>query len=287
MNRYKALAFSVLGAVALLSPVSKVLAQAIPDVPQPSPKARVEQHVGLTDFSVDYSSPAVRGRKIWGTLVPYDKVWRTGANAATKLTASRDFTVGDKTLPAGAYAIYTIPGKSAWVVTLNTAANASGAFAYDEKNDLVRLTIKPAHIDSRERLAVLFADTTDDSTRLDIEWEQLRISIPIKVDSKSQTIASIDKTLSDAWRPHFVAARWLYDSGGNLDQALTYIDQSIGIKSTWWNHWVRAQILGKKGRSSEASAAAEKAQMLGKGDSVFDFFKDDVAKSLNDWKKNS
>src|SRR5688500_12185894 len=96
------------------------------ELPAPSPKARAEQRVGLTDFSIEWSSPGVKGRKIWGALVPYDQMWRTGANMATKLTASKEFTLAGKKIPAGSYAVYTIPGKQTWTLILNTNANAAG-----------------------------------------------------------------------------------------------------------------------------------------------------------------
>jgi len=272
-----------LAASAVLAATAAV-AQA-PEVPAPSPKAKVDQRVGLTDFSVDYSSPGVKGRKIWGGLVPLGELWRTGANAPTKLTASRDFSFGDKSVPAGSYALMTIPGASSWTVILNKNV-AGGTNGYDQKDDVARVDVAPANAGPRERLTFLFADTTDDGTRLDLEWESLRVSVPIKVDTKAQVRTGIDKSLADAWRPHFAAGRYLYDSGGDLDTALQYLDTSIGIKPTWWNNWIRAQVLAKKGRSADAVAAAQKALDLGKGDEGFeDNFKANVEKSIADWKK--
>jgi hypothetical protein len=261
------------------------LAQA-PEIPAPSPKAKVDQRVGLTDFSIEYSSPGVKGRKFWGGLVPLGELWRTGANASTKLTASRDFTFGDKVVPAGTYALLTIPGASSWTVVLNKNLGLGGTNGYDQKDDVARVDVTSATAGPRERLTFLFSDTTDEATRLDLEWESLRVSVPIKVDTKAQVRAGIDKSLGDAWRPHFAAGRYLYDSGGDLDTALQYLDTSIGIKPTWWNNWIRAQVLAKKGRSADAIAAAQKAQELGKGDDTFqNNFKADVEKAVADWKK--
>ncbi|HET9299398.1 MAG TPA: DUF2911 domain-containing protein, partial [Candidatus Polarisedimenticolaceae bacterium] len=113
------------------------------EVPAPSPKAKIEQRVGVTDFSVEYSSPGVKGRSIWGSLVPYGELWRTGANAATKLTASKDFTFGDKSVPAGTYSLFTIPGASSWTVILNKKADLGGTNGYDEKEDAARITVRP------------------------------------------------------------------------------------------------------------------------------------------------
>lgn len=278
---------SVCISVCLLSTVSLAAAQqAAPELPQPSPKARIEQRVGLTDFSIDYSSPGVKGRKIWGELVPYDKPWRTGANAATKLTASRDFTVAGKPVPAGSYALYTIPGKASWQVVLNSSTDAWGNAGFDTKKDVLRVSVTPQAIKGRERLTFLFSDTSDDGVRIDLEWEKLRVSLPITVATKPQVLANIDKAVDDAWRPHFTSARYLLDNNGDLTKALGYIDQSIAIKPTWWNHWIRAQILAKQNRAQDAVATAEKAVQLGTGDRLFEsFFKEEVTKAVAGWKK--
>ncbi len=262
------------------------LAQDKPELPRPSPLGRVEQRVGLTDFSVVYSSPGVKGRKIWGELVPYDELWRTGANMATKLEASRDFTFGGTAVPAGAYALYTIPGKKRWTVLLNSKATSPGTRGYDEKNNVASVTVKPESAPMRERMTFLFSNTTDDATRLDLEWEKRRVSIPITVDTAAQVRANIDEALGEAWRPHFASARWLLDNHGDLETALGYVNTSIEIKPTWWNHWVKAQILVKQGRPADAIASAEQATNLGQGDEIFDgFFKENVATAIADWKK--
>lgn len=283
-----AVPFTATFGMLLVLPMSRATAQAVPELPQPSPHAHVEQRVGLTDFAVDYSSPGVKGRKIWGGLVPFDQLWRTGANAATTLKASRDFTFGGTAVPAGTYAVFTVPGKKTWTVILNTNTKVAATIGYDQKDDVARVSVAPNSAPLRERLAFLFADTTDDSTRLDLEWEKLRVSVPVTVDTTTQARVNIDKALDDAWRPHFASARWLLDNNGDLAQALGYIDTSIGIKPTWWNNWVKAQILAKQGRTAEAVAAAEQAQVLGNGDQVFEgFFKGEVAKAIAEWKKKS
>jgi hypothetical protein len=284
--RAKALCIGLSFATSLLTAAPAVLAQQSPEIPQPSPHARVEQRVGLTDISVDYSSPGVKGRAIWGGVVAYDKPWRTGANAATKLTASRDFTFGGKHVPAGTYALYTIPGKASWTVALNSGLDAWGNEGFETKKDVARITLKPAAAPMRERMAFVFDNTTDNGTTLDLEWEKLRVAIPIAVDTKNEVMTSIHKAIDDAWRPHFAAARYLLDNGGDLKQAMQYIDQSIAIKPTWWNNWVRAQILHKKGKNPDAIASAEKAAQLGKGDRVFEgIYKADVTKATSEWKK--
>jgi hypothetical protein len=260
-------------------------AQAL-EVPQPSVKSKVEQRVGVTDFAVEYSSPAARGRKIWGELVPFGELWRTGANASTKLTASREFSFGGTTVPAGTYALLTIPGTSSWTVILNKNTTINGTNGYDAKDDVARATVKPESVPPRERMTFLFSDTADDGTRLDLEWAGLRVAVPVKVDTAAHVKTAMDKSLGDAWRPHYTAGRYLLENGGDVDTAIRYFDTSIAVQPTWWNHWFKAQALAKKGRAADAVAAAEKARELGKGDNIFEqFFQSDVQKAIDGWKK--
>lgn len=262
------------------------LAQSAPETPQPSPKARVDQRIGINDFSIEYSSPAVKGRTIWGGLVPLDTLWRTGANMATKLTASRDFMIGGKSVAAGTYSVFTIPGKSSWTVILNSNWEQGGTDDYDEKLDVARITVTPESMpSSRERMTFIYSDTTDSSANLDFEWEKVRVRIPLAVDTKAQVMKGMEGALADAWRPHFLAARYLLDSNGDMNQALAYVNTSIGIQPGWWNNWVKAQVLAKLGKKTEAIAAAQQSQTLGKGNGTYAFFSEQIAKSIEDWKK--
>jgi hypothetical protein len=152
----------------------------------PSPGAKVSQQVGTAEVTIEYSSPGVKKRKIWGELVPYDKLWRTGANASNKLTLTKDMTIGGKPVPAGTYNLLTIPGKKSWTVLINkdTTLNAS-MDKHNEALDVAKFTVTPKAIPFRERMAFIFSDVTDDSVTLDLEWEKVRISIPIKVSANS------------------------------------------------------------------------------------------------------
>lgn len=254
------------------------------ELPAASPAAMVQQRVGVTDISVEYSSPGVKGRKVWGDLVPYGKPWRTGANAATKVTFSRDVTFGGKPVPAGSYSLVTLPTAKGWTVILSKELGFfAGGKPYDPKFDVVRVPAKTTTIAPRERLAFLFSNTTDDTTSLDMEWEKLRVSVPIKVDTKAHVQASIDSALSGSWRPHINAARYLAESTKDYATALKYADTSIGIQSTWYNNWVKADILAKKGDYPAALKHAQVAWDLGKDDPNF-FFRAAVEKALKDWK---
>lgn len=255
------------------------------ETPRPSPAARVDQRVGLTDFQVEYSSPGVKNRPIWGTLVPYGKLWRTGANAATKLTASRDFQLGTRKVKAGTYSLFTIPGKTSWTIVLNSD-KAANAAEYKQAKDVARITVKPTALaEPRERLTFLFSGTTDDDTSLDLEWERLRVRIPLKVDTRTQVMASIDRAVDNAWATHADAAEYIFETNGNLDRALSLVDQSIAIERTWFNHWLKAQILGKKGKKAEAIAAAQQAHTLGKSDKFYqDTYKTRVDQAIASWR---
>lgn len=259
-------------------------AQSAIELPAPSLKARVEQRVGITDVSIDYSSPGVKGRKIWGQVVPYDKVWRAGANAPTKLTVSRDFSFGGTAVPAGSYAVYMTPGKTTWAVALNTDLESTQD-THDASKDVARVTVTPAVLPAvRERLIYLFSDTQDDRTNLDLEWERVRIRVPITIDTKAVVTAGIEKAIAAAWQPHNTAASY-YFNAGDLTRALALVDKSIAIASTWRNEWLRAQIQGKKGNKAEATASANRALALGKGDANFEQnVQPNIVKSLAGWK---
>ena len=270
--------------LALCGTASLAAAQSAIEVPAPSLHARVEQRVGITDVALDYSSPGVKGRKIWGDVVPFDKTWRAGANAPTKLTVSRDFSFGGTAVPAGTYSVFMVPGKAAWTVMLNTDVNVTQD-DHDAKKDVAKVTIKPAALPAlRERLRYTFGDTQDAKTTLELEWERVRIAVPITIDTPKFVTASIDKAVADAWRPHFVAAGYLNDSG-QADRALAMIDKSIAIQDNWRNQWLRAQIQQKKGNKAEAIAAANRAQELGKGDQAFETNgKAQITKAMASWK---
>jgi hypothetical protein len=254
-------------------------------LPAASPAAKVVQDVGLTTISVEYSSPAVKGRKIWGELVPWDKQWRTGADAATKITFSREVTFGGKPVPAGTYAIFTVPTQKGWTVVLTRDLTTwPGSRPYDPKDDVVRVPATTAAIPHRERLTFLFNNTTDSDTSLDMEWEKLRVSVPIKADTASHAQAAIKAEMDGAWRMPARAARYELETTKNYDTALKYAELSITIQPTWYNNWTKAEVLAKKGNYAEARKFAQAAWDLGEKEGPGFFYKDAVSKALTEWK---
>ncbi len=256
-------------------------------LPPPSPSAMVKQQVGLTDVTVEYSSPGVKGRKVWGEVVPFDKPWRTGANAPTKITFSRDVTFGGKSVPAGTYSLATLPTAKGWTVVLNKDVGPWENKLYDAKTEVARVTATASAIPVRERLAFLFTNTTDTDTSLDLEWEALRVSVPIKIDTAKMMAASIKEAVEESWQTHAQVARYYGNAGNDLEAALKYADTSLGIESNWYNNWVKAELLAKKGNFAEARKLAQTAWDLGKKDEKSFFAKTQVAKALEEWKNKS
>lgn len=271
-----------LSLVGFLGAVSPAAAEQL-ELPRPSPLAKVSQVVGLTEISVEYSSPGTKGRKVYGGVVPLDTLWRTGANMATKLSFSKDVTIADKAVAAGSYALFTIPGKDSWTIILNKNTNQGGTQQYKQDLDVLRFAATPVAISPRERMTFVFADTTDAATSLDLEWEKLRVSIPIKVHTDSQVQAGIKNLEESSWRPYNSAARYLLESKKDMDGALKLVDRSLSLHEDWFNLWTKAQLLSAKGKNLEACTLARKSKSLGDKAEFF-FIADDVKKALADWK---
>jgi Protein of unknown function (DUF2911) len=259
----KRFSFLALGALALGA--GSALGQAPPlNLPQPSPAASVSQTVGLTDITISYHRPAVNKRKIWGELVPYNQVWRAGANENTTITFSTPATVGGKTLPAGTYGLHTMPGEKDWSVMLSSVSTAWGSFSYDEKEDVVRFTVTPKTVpDFEERLEYRFEDPTDNSVNVVLQWEKLQLSFPVTVDTKAVTLASLKAQLRGlprfSWQGWNQAAQWCLRNDVDLDQGLEWADRSIGVAATFPNLRTKAAILEKKGDTKTAAELRDRA----------------------------
>lgn len=257
----------------------------LPELPRPSPGAEVKQRVGITDLQISYSSPAAKGRTIWGDLVPHGTLWRAGANAPTKLTVSRAFTFGGTSVPAGSYSLFILPAESRWTVILNKDSSGDGVYEHNEAEDVARVELEASDAPPRERLAYLFENATDDGVDLVLDWAGRRIAVPMTVATKEHVAQSMQATLDNAWRPLFNAGRYAFDSG-DVDRALALLQQSIEIRATWWNHWWTAQVLAKKNQHASAREHAEKAMSLGEKDAVFQrAFAEPIKKALDTWPK--
>ena len=255
------------------------------DLPRPSPKGSVTQTVGLTDITVAFSSPGVKGRKIWGEVVPLDQVWRAGANDCTKVTFSTPVSIEGKPVPAGAYCIFLLPAKSGWTFILSKNSEQGGT-DYKQSEDALRVPATASTIPLRERLAYAILDFDDEEGTLAMEWETQRVAVKFTTGTRERALAQIHNLKGDDWRPYNAAARYLSVAGIEPALAMQMVDRSIKLKENWNNVWTRAQLLHAAGKNSEALAAAQRAQTLGKAVPKDEFFAaDDVAKALVSWKK--
>jgi len=251
--------------------------------PRPSPDATVTQFVGVTEVKIDYSSPAVKGRKIWGELVPFGEIWRTGANEATTITFSDAVKVNGSELPAGTYGIHTIPGESEWEFIFSKDTKIDGSSNFDKEKEVLRVKAKPEEHHFMERMTFLFTNVTDNSASVNLLWDKLNVSFNIEINTQELFLSKAREQLS--WSPTFQAAQYCLTTNTNLEEAYKWIEASCLISEVYWNTRVKAQIHNKLGMKNEAIATMEKAIELGsKMESApFDF--DNMKKMLEDWKK--
>lgn len=246
-------------AAALMAVAGAALAQPPGlNLPRPSPNATVSQMVGVTKISIQYSSPGVKGRKIWGDLVPYGEVWRTGANENTTITFSTPVKIGGKELPAGIYGLQTIPTEGDWTVIFSKDADEWGAFSYKPENDALRIQVKPQAVaDSLERMAFTFEDTTDTSTKVVLCWEKLRVPFQIDVDTSTLAVNAAKDAIR--WQTPFQAANYCIQNNTCMDEAGRWLDASIALQENFSNLRAKAMLLAKKNDTKGAVTYGEKA----------------------------
>lgn len=268
----------LLGAASLFSVFS--FAQV---TPQPSPGASVSQTVGINKISVEYSRPGVKGRAIFGGLIPFGKVWRTGANSSTKIETSGDITVQGQVLKAGKYAILSIPAADEWTVIFSKDLGVSEQ-SYKEADDVLRVKATPSAVAATESFTIDFSDVKDDNALLNFSWEKTKVSLTIGVNNEAAINEAVTKKNAETAGALSSAAEYMLNKGMDVNKALTLVEQSIALKETFRNLWVKAQLLDKLGKPAEALALATKAQTLGAADPVYQFFKDGIEKGITTFK---
>lgn len=228
--------------------------------PQPSPTASVKQNFSTGFVELSYSRPGMKGRTIFGDLVPYGKVWRTGANSATTLTFSDDITIGGKEIKAGKYGLLTIPNATEWTVIITKDVDVTSPAAYKQENDVVRVSVTPQQLPSPvESLTIGFAKITGSSLNLEICWDKTLVSLPITTNTEARVMAQIDNAMNKDNRPYYQAAQYYYDNGKDLKLAAEWIDKAIPSNpDAYWMQMLKARILAKSGDKAGAKAAAEK-----------------------------
>lgn len=242
-------------------------------LPQVSQGASVKQTIGLNDVSITYSRPGVKGRKIWGGLVPYGSVWRTGANAATTIQFSEDVLVEGQPLSAGTYSIHTIPAEKEWTIIFNKEANQWGSYSYDAAKDAVRVKVTPVAGPAQEWMQFRFDDPTINTARVVLAWENLQVPFTIKnaTDTNTKVVGmlreSIAKAKPDEWQPYYRGGNFLVQNKLYMDDAAAWLDKAIAISATPQTHYAKARYYDALGKTKEAIAELDKALAAAKPDS--------------------
>lgn len=240
------------------------------ETPAVSQSASVTQRIGTTDITVAYHRPGVKGRQIWGGLVPYDTPWRMGANEATTLTVSDPVMIGGKELPAGKYSFFAIPGKDKWTLIVNKDPEQWGAYGYDQAKDALRVEVKPEAATHTEWMRFTIDPASSNSANVTLNWEKLAVSMKVDVDVKKLVWKKVDTAMASNLAS---AANWALDSGERLDKGLEWVDASIAMQGeNIFNLWTKARILHKMGRAKDASPVMDKALSLAEGKVPADFW---------------
>ena len=246
--------------------VISISAQQNLTTPQASQKASISQRIGLTDIEVIYHRPTVNNRVVWGGIVPYDQVWRAGANENTTISFSTDVMVENKKVTAGTYGLHMIPTKNTWTIILSKANAAWGSFFYNEKNDAVRFTVTPATNDFQEWLSYSFDQLSAKATTLTLKWEKLSVPIKVEVDVNETVIASMEKELTGIpgffWQGWNQIALYALTNNYNLEKASAWVEKSIGINKNLTNLMTKSLILESMGKSQEAEKFKNEAFAL-------------------------
>lgn len=249
-----------------------VFAQERVQFPDASQRSVVKQRVGLTDVEIDYSRPNKNDRDIFGGLVSYGKLWRTGANAVTRVKFSDTVKVGDQDIPAGEYALFTIPNANEWTVIFSKDAKVQSAGDYKQENDAARVTVKPTTLPTAvETFTIALADVKGASATLHLDWDKTRVPVKLATDDIEQVSKQLEAAASgtaplDA-RTAFQAASFYYDNNKDAAQALKWIDQALEKNpNAYFMHMRRAQIQAKLGNKKEAAASAQKTIDILKAD---------------------
>ena len=244
------------------------------ETPQPSPVATLTQKVGLTDVTVTYSRPGMKARTVFGGLVPFNEMWRTGANASTKVKFSDNVTVGGQEVPAGEYALYTIPGATEWTIILNTDLTLWGVDGYDMKKDQCRFQAKVIKGGSVETLTIDMGNFSTSGADMSLSWSDVTVKFPIVTKAAEKVEAQIKELLIDgpSAGTYYNAARFYLDQNKDLEQALAWINVACEKRpeAFWYTHQ-KAQILGKLGRTKEAIATAEASMAAAKASKDGDY----------------
>lgn len=256
-------------------------------LPEASPGAVLTQELGISKVTITYHRPGVKGRRIWGGLVPTGQVWRLGANEATTVELSHDAKLNGAPLAAGKYALFAIPNESDWTLIFNKKSDQWGAYFYKAEDDVLRFNVKPEAAESTEWFDVDALPLSEKAMRVDITWDKLRVPFTIEFDTPALVWKSIDATLATpaaTWDDFHQAARYAFQTNTRMDEGLRWIDEAMKRQESFWNYELKGLMLHKLGRDEEAAPLMHKAAGLSKGKAPKEYT-DNVLKEVASWKK--
>ena len=276
---------------------------AVLDLPRDSQHAKIIQRVGITDITINYHRPLVKGRKVWGGLVPYGQVWRAGANENTTIEFTDPVTVEGKPLARGIYGLHMLPTESEWTIIFSKASTAWGSFTYNQSEDALRINVKPAAAEMKEALTYEADDVTPTSAVIALRWEKLAVPFKVQVSTNeivAQNLHAQLRGLSQyTWDGWDDAATYLLTNKYNLEEALKYEDRSIGVEERYDNLMNKSRILDAMNKKDDATAARNKAlgmasvvqlhsygrqlQQEGKQEQAFEVFRTNIKKNPSHW----
>ena len=243
-------------------------AQSSLKLPALSPTAKISQDFSVSNIEISYSRPSMRGRKIFGDLVPYGKVWRTGANSATKLKIGEDMEINGQKIKAGEYALYTIPDKDSWRIILNTGVGNWGAEGYSSENDVAHFTVKPGKLEEDvQTFSINITDITFNTCKIELVWERTKVVLSVVANNGDAVAANIDKAINHPPTiPYFQVANYYYETNQNTDMANSYVNKALEQDPKAYYMWyLKARIEKRLGHNDEAIAAAKKSMELAAG----------------------
>ncbi|MDQ8003782.1 MAG: DUF2911 domain-containing protein [Pedobacter sp.] len=228
-------------------------------LPQASTTQTVSQAFGLGKIDLTYARPSTKGRKIFGALEPFDKVWRTGANSATVIKFSEAIKVEGKDLPAGEYALFTIPNKTEWTIIFNKGTKEWGSYTYSETNDVLRVKVKPTTLkDKVETFTIQFANISDTNADLQLSWENTLVNVKLTTSVDERVMANIAEAMKGEKKPYFQAAQYYYTNGKDLKTALEWMNEAEKqmTDAPWVKLW-KAKVQLKMGDKAGAAKTAK------------------------------
>jgi hypothetical protein len=253
--------------------------------PQASPTSTIKQNFALSSIELSYSRPGIKGRKIFGDLVPYGKIWRTGANNATTITFGEEVMIGGTKVAAGKYGLLTIPEQADWTIIISKQTDVTGPDAYKQDQDVVRVKAAPQTLPfSVETFTINFDDVKSSSCNIGMFWDNVYVSLPVTSDVDSKVMKQLDNIMNKDNRPYYSAAQYYFDNGKDMNQALTWINKAVEAtpKAQPWVHTLKTRILAKLGKKTDAIAAAKNAIQIAKDTNFPEFAKqnEDILKEL-------